>query len=161
MFAAAISSSLNHKSVYKHVHNCHNLLQIHYLLPLTLLLSTSGVKLLSLLLGLRLELRGLLFRGGLGDRDGDEEYRLRLTGGGEREPEGDLRRGGGGEGDLRLGGGDLESTLLRGGERESGDLGRRGGGGGERESDLARPLGGGLSSYLILPPLGGEGGASG
>jgi hypothetical protein len=142
---------------YKHIHNCHKTPPYNYLAVLiTLSLSISGVKLLSL----RPTLLGLLFLGGLGEREIEEEYRLRLAGGGERESEGDLRRGGGEReiGLARLGGGvgERESDRTRrGGERES-DRGRRGGER-ERDSDLGRPArgggGGGLSSYLILPPL--------
>jgi hypothetical protein len=141
---------------YKHIHNCHKIPPYNYLAVLTTLsLSTSGVKLLSL----RPTLLGLLFLDGLGEREMEEEYRLRLAGGGERESEGDLRRGGGEReiGLARLGGGvgERESDRTRrGGERES-DRARRGGER-ERDSDLGRPArggGGGLSSYLILPPL--------
>jgi hypothetical protein len=115
---------------YKHIHNCHKTPPYNYLAVLiTLSLSISGVKLLSL----RPTLLGLLFLGGLGEREIEEEYRLRLAGGGERESD----------------------RTRRGGERES-DRGRRGGER-ERDSDLGRPArgggGGGLSSYLILPPL--------
>jgi hypothetical protein len=140
-----ILTDLTVQITYKHIHNCHKTPPYNYLAVLTTLsLSISGVKLLSL----RLTLLGLLFLGGLGEREMDEEYRLRLAGGGERESEGDLRRGGG-EREIGL------ARLVGGvGERES-DRARRGGER-ERDSDLGRPDrggDGGLSSYLILPPL--------